>query len=1056
MRRIYFLSILILFYLFFTRISYSCTEEKNSLLSIYKDKACNVKESNFQSLLYNDNLSGRIVWNEQYFMESFINMYEATKDKRYIEIFVRHADHVLSVRDDAARSLDFMGRMRPGWQTGGYYTLGIPRVIKDIEGIPSLEIRAIHKAGNGNTSIEITEGSGQDFNMVIYNDFRADKRVVQKFDNLHMDIVESLVNESLSPESWIHVKKMGLTPPSPGIYHLEETCRMVLHELHTPLIGIPFLRFAALVFEETELQVYNEKATAYVAAFEESYRDYKSSWREDKDGGYFVFEPGGCYWASGLPVPYNGLSANGRFLLWLYMVTGKMEYLEKSVKLAQKIRAGMKILPDGTLVMPYWYGLPFSGWQDKSTNPVNDIYIKGKAYNGPEDVSHFGLTLQYMVDAYKMGVIFDDNVMIAASNTFLKRIWKLAGEKEEVKWGRDVYNIFLERFEKTGVGYKKKGPKNSGYLAHDITGRGQATNYASWIFTRLGKWNAAIEVKVLKAYYPLFLDFDEIDRDYEYGAFLLGLSMFALQGVSEISSVPLYPFTPRSSSENYIKANRRYHLDESGILYVDYGTSYGEIGKRYNPGFIAVYAQALYKDYFNTNDLRYKKLFFKQIEWLMKNRACRFYNEMPFWAWEYDFDNEKFRARAPWVSAYTNGKIIPVFLKAYEISQDLKYLRAAELSFRAFIVPTKAGGFGTFEKDMAWYEEVAGESAPSSKILNGHISALAGLWTFWKCTGRKDIRQALDLGVSAVKKDLKIYDSGFLSFYSQYPKDPPVFAPAHGYNTLHVHQLLWLHSITDDPVFLSYAIKFAGYDDPGFKFSVAGSTDPKDHGPENLNMEMGNKYWSHNDFPTWIQIDLGSIQEVYGISILGYIAKASPKDYDVLVSLDGKEWATLLSRRGNREQFPTEIFEARKGRYLRIVIMNDNGNRNVALTGIGIHRSKGSPVAVSNWDWFSSGNKPALIFDSGWRVPKGTGWLIADMVHEDIKNTIFEFEGKLVPKISFFGSSGLKTFKPLQFRIMKPDTDKTNFFIDVDQFRYIKLHIEKGVKGGTLRLINGQ
>jgi len=82
--------------------------------------------------------------------------------------------------------------------------------------------------------------------------------------------------------------------------------------------------------------------------------------------------------------------------------------------------------------------------------------------------------------------------------------------------------------------------------------------------------------------------------------------MFALQGVSEISSVPLYPFTPRSSSENYIKANRRYHLDESGILYVDYGTSYGEIGKRYNPGFIAVYAQALYKDYFNTDDLRYK------------------------------------------------------------------------------------------------------------------------------------------------------------------------------------------------------------------------------------------------------------------------------------------------------------------------------------------------------------------------------------------------------------------------------------------------------------------
>ena len=1052
MRCIYFLSIVILFSLLYNTIGYSFNGETNTVTSICKSEEYGLQESTFHDLLYNDNLSGRIVWNERYFMESLINIYEATKDKRYIEIFIRHADHVLSVRDDATRSLDFMGRRRPGWQTGGYYTLGIPRLIKDVGGLPSLEIRAIHNAGNGNTSIAVTEGSGKDFNIVIYNDFRADKRVVQKFYNLNMDIVESLINESVSPESWIHVKKLGLNPPSPGIYHLEETCRMVLHELHTPLIGIPFLRFAALVFEETELQVYNEKATAYVTAFEESYRDYKSSWREDKDGGYFVFEPGGCYWASGLPVPYNGLSANGRFLLWLYMVTGRMEYLEKSVKLAKKIRAGMEILPDGTLVMPYWYGLPFSGWQDRVSNPVNGIYIKGKAYNGPEDVSHFRSTLQYMVDAYKMGVVFDDNVLIAASNTFLKRIWKLTGEKEEVKWGRDVYNIFLERFEKTCVGHKKKDPKDYGYLAQDITGRGQANNNAAWVFARLGKWNADIETKVLKAYYPLFLDSDKIDRDYGYGAFLLGLSVLALNGENGISSVPLYPFTPRSSSENYIKANRRYHLDEAGVLYVEYGKAYSEIGKRYNPGFIAVYAQALYKNYLNANDSRYKELFFKQIEWLMKNRACRFYNEMPFWVWEYDFDNEKFRAKAPWVSAYANGKIIPVLLKAYEISRDLKYLRAAELSFRAFIVPVKAGGLGTFEKDVAWYEEVAGESAPSSKILNGHISALAGLWTFWKCSGRKDVRKALDFGISAVKRDLKIYDSGFLSYYSQYPKDPPVFAPAHGYNTLHVHQLLWLHSITDDPVFLSYAIKFAGYDDPGLKFSVAGSTDPKGHGPDNLKMEMGNKYWSHNDFPTWVQIDLGSTQEVYGISILGYIAKASPKDYDVLVSLDGNEWRSLLHKRGNKEQFVTEIFQPEKTRFLRIVIMSDNGNRNVALKGIGIHRRKGNPVAVSNWDWFSSGNKPELLFTSGWRIHKGTGWLIADAVKENSKNIIFEFEGHPAPKLTFFGSNDLKNFSPLRFYILKTDGNKTNFFIDIDQFRYIRLNVA-GEEGGILRIV---
>ncbi|MGC8947492.1 MAG: hypothetical protein ACP5N6_15205 [Anaerolineae bacterium] len=101
---------------------------------------------------------------------------------------------------------------------------------------------------------------------------------------------------------------------------------MVIHELHTPIIGIPFLRFADLVFRSSGLATYQSKAEKYVQAFEQSFRDYASSWREDAEGGYFVFEPGGKFWASGLPLPYNGLSADGRFLLWLYRVTGNIDY----------------------------------------------------------------------------------------------------------------------------------------------------------------------------------------------------------------------------------------------------------------------------------------------------------------------------------------------------------------------------------------------------------------------------------------------------------------------------------------------------------------------------------------------------------------------------------------------------------------------------------------------------------------------------------------------------------------------------------------------------------
>ncbi|MBC7239843.1 MAG: hypothetical protein H5T71_07075, partial [Chloroflexi bacterium] len=77
-----------------------------------------------KDLLYGDNLTGRIVWNEAQFMESLLNMYELTRDRRYLELFIKHADHVLRVRDDRAKRPDYAGRVRPGWQTGGYYTLG--------------------------------------------------------------------------------------------------------------------------------------------------------------------------------------------------------------------------------------------------------------------------------------------------------------------------------------------------------------------------------------------------------------------------------------------------------------------------------------------------------------------------------------------------------------------------------------------------------------------------------------------------------------------------------------------------------------------------------------------------------------------------------------------------------------------------------------------------------------------------------------------------------------------------------------------------------------------
>jgi len=276
-------------------------------------------------LLYEDNREGRIVWNEAPLMESLVNMYEATGDPNYLDIFCEHANHVLSMRDDHAMRPDYAGRLRPGWQTGSYYTLGIPVIIPDAEGKPALEVQGIHRAGNNYTTVKIHANDVEHFYLLVSNDFRRDEPMVVKFDSLTTDTAEKIVNADINPDSWVRVHVIGNHTPAHGEWALNETYSVVLHELHTPIIGIPFLRFADLVFRNDELTAYRDSAEEYVDAFEESANDYLNvSYRTDESGGFFIFDPDGKYWASGLSVPYNGLSANGRFFLWLYRDTGNV------------------------------------------------------------------------------------------------------------------------------------------------------------------------------------------------------------------------------------------------------------------------------------------------------------------------------------------------------------------------------------------------------------------------------------------------------------------------------------------------------------------------------------------------------------------------------------------------------------------------------------------------------------------------------------------------------------------------------------------------------------
>lgn len=67
--------------------------------------------------LNNNNTGSSFTWGESYVMDSYLYMYEATKDKHYLDKLVSHANGVLSWRDNKKGYTDYRGLSLPAWST---------------------------------------------------------------------------------------------------------------------------------------------------------------------------------------------------------------------------------------------------------------------------------------------------------------------------------------------------------------------------------------------------------------------------------------------------------------------------------------------------------------------------------------------------------------------------------------------------------------------------------------------------------------------------------------------------------------------------------------------------------------------------------------------------------------------------------------------------------------------------------------------------------------------------------------------------------------------------
>lgn len=411
----------------------------------------------------------------------------------------------------------------------------------------------------------------------------------------------------------------------------------------------------------------------------------------------------------------------------------------------------------------------------------------------------------------------------------------------------------------------------------------------------------------------------------------------------EINLIKPYPLQSRRIIENI-------PVDSNGVAVVNYG---GNLGKRYNPVSICKYAHSLYVNYYHTKDKKYKKSFMIQVKWLVENQKIK----NGIGVWEYNFENKSFKATPPWISAMAQGLAISVFSEAYSLTKKDEYIKKAYLALKSFQKSIDQGGVVSYwPNGDIWYEEVATEGG--NKILNGFIYSLAGIYDFYKLTDFEEAKRILDKGFKSLNNHIHQYDIGYISRYSLLP-----YNVHWRYNKIHVLQLIWAYSITENKKFLEYAKIFSSYDPISFNINVSCVVNIK-HGPERLNDNyMFNNYWSCKKFPVDIKIKLDEEQDIKGFVFYCFSEEACPKDYTIIFK-DGKgiildEFKILDNKHESIEIKNSKFVRTKDSTYVRvhnfcdklitsrnivISIKTDNGNNNVALREIAFIANKDKEI----------------------------------------------------------------------------------------------------------------
>jgi len=250
-------------------------------------------------------------------------------------------------------------------------------------------------------------------------------------------------------------------------------------------------------------------------------------------------------------------------------------------------------------------------------------------------------------------------------------------------------------------------------------------------------------------------------------------------------------------------------LDDSMPQTADGVRLYEIAGRLYeHPNFQAGHGLNCLETYRLNGRRHYLELALRHGEHLVEHRV----ESRGAWFFQYTFDfrvhaNPNETMRAPWYSGLAQGKVLSFFSRLYEITGERRWLEAARRTFASFLnLPSKSAPWVTRvdQHNLLWLVEYpyVGDPSRSDHVFNGHMSALFGLWDYYR-VARADAAMALfDGSVTTMRRYLSVM---------RVPRRPSMYCVPHGflatgsYHSLHISQFVHLWLMTGATEFIAMA-----------------------------------------------------------------------------------------------------------------------------------------------------------------------------------------------------------------------------------------------------------